>query len=130
MRIEKSVIETIINHARCDAPIEACGYLAGDGSIVSHAINLRNVDASPEHYSLDPKEQFETIRKLRKENLKVMAVYHSHPCSPARMSDEDIRLAHDPDISYVIVSLDGKETVKSFRISDVTVIEEELQILS
>jgi proteasome lid subunit RPN8/RPN11 len=129
MKVEKSVIETMINHALQHSPIEACGYLAGNGDRVTYAIPLRNVDASEEHYSLDAKEQFETVRDLRKRNLRLMAVYHSHPRSPARMSEEDIRLAYDPDISYVIVSLDGSTTVKSFRLRNSVAEEEILEII-
>jgi proteasome lid subunit RPN8/RPN11 len=115
MKVEKSVIQLMINHARQHSPIEACGYLAGDGDIVTHAVPLRNTDESEEHYSLDPKEQFETVRDLRKQNLKVMAVYHSHP-----------RLAYDPNIGYVIVSLDGSTSIKLFRVKNSVVEEEDL----
>ncbi|WP_366919053.1 Mov34/MPN/PAD-1 family protein, partial [Geobacter sp.] len=53
-------------------------------------------------------------------------IYHSHPESPARPSEEDIRLALTPGVSYVIVSLAGAEPdVKSFRIAG-DVVEPEL----
>nr|WP_298436492.1 Mov34/MPN/PAD-1 family protein [Geobacter sp.] len=53
-------------------------------------------------------------------------MYHSHPESPARPSEEDIRLALTPGVSYVIVSLAGAEPdVKSFRIAG-DVVEPEL----
>jgi proteasome lid subunit RPN8/RPN11 len=126
MKIKVNVIRMIIDHAIQDSPVEACGYLAGNGAVITDAVPLRNVDSSTEHYSLDPQEQFTAVRNLRKKNLRVMAVYHSHPDSPARMSEEDIRLAFDPDISYVIVSLDGNTCVKSFRVKNAIVTEETL----
>jgi hypothetical protein len=50
--------------------------------------------------------------------------------SPARPSQEDIRLAYDPYISYVIISLaDGGEDVKSFKIKDGQVIPENIEIV-
>lgn len=58
------------------------------------------------------------------------AVYHSHPATPARPSAEDIRLANDPSISYVIVSLAGPEAdVKSFLIHNGQVSPEPLEVL-
>jgi sulfite reductase (ferredoxin) len=35
----------------------------------------------------------------------MLAIYHSHPQTPARMSAEDLKLALTPDVIYVIVSL-------------------------
>lgn len=129
LRIRKPVIDDVTDHALHDAPVEACGYLAGDGKEIRLAVRMRNADESTEHYSFDPGEQFETVRDLRKRGLMVMAAYHSHPSSPARMSQEDLRLAHDPDISYVIVSLEGGSAmVKSFRLMNGTAEEEKLDI--
>ena len=59
------------------------------------------------------------MRQAREEDLEIIAVYHSHPETPARPSVEDIKLAYDPNVSYVIVSLaDNKEDIKSFLIRD------------
>jgi len=129
LTIERAVLDEIIAHARADAPIEACGYLAEHDGIVTRAIRLTNVDASAEHFSLDPKEQFSAVRQLRVEGLRLRAVYHSHPASPARPSQEDIRLALDPSTSYVIISLeDPGPTVKSFIIRKGATSEEEIEI--
>lgn len=127
--IREDVINSIIYHAEVEKPVEACGYLAGSGEIVTRNIAMTNADGSSEHFSLVPEEQFKAIRQLRKEGLKVMAIYHSHPQSPARMSQEDIRLAYDPDISYVIVSLENGAVVKSFRITGGNPVEEDIEII-
>ncbi len=118
LEITRTAAETIIEHARRDAPIEACGYLASkNGEAVDAVVPLTNVDRSPEHFSFDPGEQFQALRKIRSAGRKLQAVYHSHPLTPARPSAEDLRLAYDPTLSYVIVSLAGPEpVVRSFRI--------------
>ncbi len=127
--ITKKVAEKIVEHARACAPIEACGYLAGDNHVISEHIPLTNADSSTEHFSLVPAEQFEAVRTIRSKGLKLLAVYHSHPVTPARPSEEDIRLAFDPDLSYVIVSLAQIEpSIRSFRIRDGKA-EEELVII-
>lgn len=130
LQIKKSVYNQLLQHAMKDAPIEACGYLSEKDGVITINYPLTNKDASPEHFSFDPKEQFDTVRKIRAEKMKLAAVYHSHPQTPARPSQEDIRLAFDPNLSYVIVSLaNGDSSVRSFRISKGSVEEETITIV-
>jgi proteasome lid subunit RPN8/RPN11 len=130
MRLSKNVFLEIIEHAKADAPNEACGYVAAQNGVASQSIRLTNVDNSPEHFSLDPAEQFSAARKIRNNNMQLRAVYHSHPVSPARPSQEDIRLAFDASLSYIIVSLATlTPVVKSFLIRNGTVIEEQVEII-
>jgi [CysO sulfur-carrier protein]-S-L-cysteine hydrolase len=124
--IPDHILDQIRSQAIEEAPNEACGYLRGADGVVTGAIRLTNVDASPEHYSLDPAEQFAALKEARERDEQLLAVYHSHPETPARMSDEDIRLANDPRMIYVIHSLaDGRtrgfRVDKEKRIADVTV---------
>ena len=128
--MKKEVRNDIIAHARREVPLEACGYLAEEDGIVVRHYPLTNADASDEHYSLKPEEQFAAVRQMRADGLKLRAVYHSHPASPARPSEEDIKLAHDPQISYVIVSLlEDKETVQSFSIKGQLVTAEAIETI-
>ena len=131
MKIKKDIITAIIAHAKKDAPIEACGYLASqNGGVVKH-YELNNIDQSPEHFSFDQKDQFDVLRDTRAKGLKITGVYHSHPQSPARPSDEDIRLAYDPTYSYVIVSTAGESAdVKSFQIKNSKVELQEIEVIN
>ncbi|MCP4372734.1 MAG: M67 family metallopeptidase [Deltaproteobacteria bacterium] len=117
MKITKEIYSEILLHAQNDLPNECCGYLAGEGDFVTAAYALKNIDDSHEHFSFDPEEQFAAIKDMRKNDLVPIAVYHSHPETPARPSKEDIRLAYDSDISYLIRAL-AKEVpdIKSFKI--------------
>jgi len=117
MKIPKDICEQIILQAQKDLPNEACGYLAGKNGTVTKAYAIKNIDQSHEHFSFDPEEQFAAIKDMRKENLVAIAVYHSHPATPARPSKEDIKLAYDPEIYYLIISLAGDAPdIKSFKI--------------
>lgn len=110
IRLPKWIYSQIKNQAAAEAPNEACGYLLGidGGSKEGRAVRLHhpmtNVDASPEHFSFDPKEQFTAVKRSRALGLDLVGVYHSHPASPARMSLEDIRLANDTSMYYLIYS--------------------------
>ena len=127
--IKRNVIEKIIAHAKQELPNEACGYLAGNDGVLTEYYALTNVDHSPEHFSFDPKEQFSAVKDARNKDLQILANYHSHPSTPARPSEEDIRLAFDPSISYFIISLaDKNPDVRSFRINNGIVEKEDLII--
>lgn len=131
LKITREAFEKIVEHACRDAPLEACGYLAaGSDGAVNGVFTLTNTDHSSEHFSFDPVEQFQAVRQMRSSGQTLRAVYHSHPRTPARPSVEDLRLASDPDLSYVIVSLAGSDPiVRSYRIRE-GVADEEAVILS
>ena len=130
LQITQQIINDIIDHARTGLPEEVCGYLAGTGRTVTKQFRLTNIDHSSEHFSFDPKEQFQAVREARNLGLEILANYHSHPATPARPSEEDIRLAFDPNISYVIVSLVAEmPDVKSFRIKNGQVEKEEIEVI-
>lgn len=128
LKIPPAIINQLFDHARQGLPEEVCGYLAGSGREVSVHFPMTNIDHSPDHFSFDPAEQFKVVREVRNAGLEILANYHSHPSSPARPSEEDIRLAYDPNISYVIVSLAAEQPdIKSFRILNGMVNTEEIQ---
>lgn len=130
LKISKIIIEKTIEHALKENPIECCGYLAGIDNKVLEIYPMKNIDNSSEHFSFDPKEQFKVVKIMREKGFNPVAVYHSHPTTPARMSDEDIKLANDPDIFYGIVSLQKKPyEFKIFSVKDGLVKNIEYEIM-
>jgi proteasome lid subunit RPN8/RPN11 len=130
MKIKKDLIEKIFARGEFDAPVEICGYLAGIGDTVAEDYPVTNIERSAEHFTMEPKEQFDAMRRARADGLKILAVYHTHPATPARPSDEDIRLAFDPAIVYVIASLaGGARSIKAFRILSGKVVNEDLSVV-
>ena len=71
--LKKSHYNTILTHCTAGLPNESCGLLAGteeDEEItVTKVYLLTNVDASREHFSMDPKEQFEAVKDMRANGL-------------------------------------------------------------
>ncbi len=133
--LERRHFNDILNHSSNGLPNESCGLLGGiidgDKKIVQKVYPLKNIDQSPEHFSMDTQEQFKVISDIRKNRWQLLANFHSHPSSPARPSEEDIRLAFDPGISYLILSLENCKSpvLKSFIIADKNVNLEELIVL-
>jgi proteasome lid subunit RPN8/RPN11 len=120
--IEQHVADAMLAAARKAAPEEACGLLAGTDGRVSATYDLTNVDASGEHYSMLPEEQFAAVKDMRAKGLRMLGIWHSHPATPARMSDEDLRLAYTPEVVYVIVSLAtrDKPDIRGFAVHNAT----------
>jgi proteasome lid subunit RPN8/RPN11 len=123
----------MLEHAKRGLPNEACGLIAGDArgdvTTVRRIYPLSNPDASPEHFSVDPREQLAAVRDMRASGLTPIGNFHSHPNTPARPSPEDIRLARDPQAVYLILSLAGEPAVKAFRVENSRATEEKLEIV-
>lgn len=113
--IEKKEYEKIVAQAKKEFPNECCGFFAGNKKgedlYIKTAYPLTNIDASSEHFSMDPKEQFKTVKIIRESNMELVGNYHSHPYTPSRPSEEDKRLAFDPKAIYAILSLEKEEPV-------------------
>ena len=138
MIIPQNIIDELIEQAEKDAPNESCGYLLGilspstggdGGSLVTENYWMENIDHSPEHFSFAPKDQFSALKYARSKGLKILANWHSHPASPSRPSQEDLRLANDPTIRYAILSLlDGEPKLNSFKILNGEVVDKEIHL--
>lgn len=128
IKIPQNIIDKIAEHAKKEAPLEACGYLGGKDGVVEAVFEMTNIDKSEEHFSFDPKEQFKVVKEARKKGLQLISVYHSHPASPARLSQEDIRLAYDPNIVHIIYSL-VSNGAKGFKVIDQKIIPEEIEVI-
>lgn len=131
MEIPQNIIDELISQARQDAPNETCGYLLGTGgadgvALVTENYWMENIDHSPEHFSFAPKDQFAALRYARSKGLKILANWHSHPASPSRPSQEDLRLANDPTIRYAILSLHEGVHLNSFKILKGEVVDKEI----
>lgn len=124
LEIPNNIFEQMLEQAKSEAPVEACGILAGKDGAIEKLYRMTNADQSSDHFMMKPEEQFKVAKNIRAAGLEMLAIYHSHPESPARPSAEDIRLAFTPDVVYVIVSLQNAEpAVKGFLIEDGNVSE-------
>jgi proteasome lid subunit RPN8/RPN11 len=130
LKITGEVYDAIVEHAKAAAPKEACGFLGGElGSAAVH-FPMRNADDSAVHFTMEPSEQFAVLKEAIKLGVKLTVCYHSHPLTPARPSEEDLKTLCDPKLSYIIVSLaDGKTDVKSFKIKGGIAEPEEIVII-
>lgn len=109
LKMKKEDYEKILEFCKEGLPNESCGLIGGtkDGDVktIEKVYLLTNLDASNEHFSMDPKEQLAAIKDMRANGYELLGNFHSHPESPSRPSEEDKRLAYDPKVNYLILSL-------------------------
>ncbi|MFH1715714.1 MAG: M67 family metallopeptidase [Planctomycetota bacterium] len=128
--IPTHIFEQMAEQARTEAPIEACGILAGMNGKAQKIYRMTNADHRGDHFMMEPREQFAVVRDIRSSSLELLAIYHSHPETPARPSAEDIRLALTPNVVYVILSLQNgnRPALKGFRVDNGTVTDVPVEI--
>jgi proteasome lid subunit RPN8/RPN11 len=131
LKIPADIFEQILTQAKAQAPVEACGILAGKHSRVEKLYKMTNVDNSSNHFMMEPTEQFTVVKDIRSSGLEMLAIYHSHPIAPAKPSAEDVRLSLTQNVTYVIVSLQNSKcpAVKGFLVENGNVTEVPVKIL-
>jgi proteasome lid subunit RPN8/RPN11 len=109
-----AIRDAIVEHARREAPNEACGIVVGDRPAAERGRALRwapvrNQLASPFRYAVDPADLLRLTIETDDADEIFWAIVHSHVASPARPSPTDLRESHYPDALYIVVSLDPAE---------------------
>jgi proteasome lid subunit RPN8/RPN11 len=137
--LSRSVLEQMQAQALAERPLECCGLLAGvidaDGTgLVQERYPLPNEAASPVEFISEGRAMFAADRDMRRRQLEVLAVYHSHPSSPPVPSPTDLECSRwsYPDVVWLIISLrsDPAEvrgwwlTEKEYRPAEWRVVEE------
>ena len=127
--IEGAVIDSMVEHAEQEAPLECCGLLMGQAGRITRIRRMQNLARSPIRYEMVPRELFQFFKDLRASGLDHLGIYHSHPSSPAFPSATDISQAFYPDCTYVILSLLAPDSpsVRAFSIVEGVVAELAIQ---
>src|SRR3990167_8819076 len=130
LEIPKKIFEEMIEHLRSEFPFEGCGVLAGKRNKVEKLIRLTNTKKSPTAYLADPFEQLNMLKEIEREQIEMLAIYHSHPNNEAYTSMEDIEKAFYNEQLYLIVSfLDKKNPVaRIFSIVNREISEEKFKV--
>jgi len=111
-------------HARAEAPNEACGLLAFRDGIAERYLPGRNTLASPYRFQLEPGDPADFF--LEDDGYE-LAVFHSHPETEARPSRTDIaNIGLWEQRPYLILSL-ARDELRAWRIENGAVTEEPLE---
>ena len=131
IRIPQSIYQGMIEHAQREWPLECCGILGGQGETVQKAFELQNSEKSSVRFSMLPLEQLRTFEEIEKGSMEMIAVYHSHPHTISFPSEIDVKCAYDPKLTWVILSLKGKENpvVHAFKIDKEAIYMEGINVI-
>jgi proteasome lid subunit RPN8/RPN11 len=129
--LKKQHLAEMIAHAEEEAPLEACGILAGESDRVVKPYRARNADRSPVSYRLEPEEQYRIFIDIEEKGWDILGIYHSHPTSPAVPSGMDLKQAYYPEAVYFVVSLANpvEPQVRAFRIIEGEIAEEKIAVV-
>ena len=138
LTIRQDLLDGMVAHARADHPDEACGIVAGPegADVPTRLVPMINADRSPTFFRFDPSEQLEISKQMWAADEEIVVVYHSHTATEAYPSRTDISYAAEPQAHYVLVSTaesgsgPGPVSVRSYRILDGVVTEEEIEVLA
>jgi len=93
LTLPQSKINEMIRHVEEQAPLEACGLLAGKNDGVEKVILIRNQAQSLVRFVMDPYEQLEAFEWIESHGLDLLGIFHSHPAGPETVSRTDIAQA-------------------------------------
>jgi proteasome lid subunit RPN8/RPN11 len=131
VRIARSLLDEIVEHAVRDAPNECCGVIAArDGAATSvHA--AENVAASPFRFEIDGIQLMGLIDGFEEAGDELLAIYHSHTRSEPFPSQTDVNFAALwPGVQWLIVgvSKNAEPEVRHYLIEDGVIAEAELEV--
>ncbi len=131
--MDRATYDAIVAHARRDHPDEACGVVAGPAGSdrPERLIPMVNAARSPTFYEFDSMDLLRLYRELEDRDETPVVIYHSHTATEAYPSRTDVSYASEPDAHYLLVSTadPGTDSVRSFRIIEGTIREEELRVV-
>ncbi len=131
--IRADLVDEIVAHARRDHPDEACGVVAGPigQDVPARHIPMDNAARSMTFYEFDSMEHLRVWREMDDRDEEPVVIYHSHTATEAYPSRTDVSFAGEPGAHYLLVSTrePDSEEIRSFRIVDGVVTEEEVNIV-
>ena len=94
--------------------------MLGEDETARKVLRCRNVHPTPEtRYLVDRAQLFEAFKASKDFDRELVAIYHSHPRSPAYPSATDRAEAYWPEAAYVLVSLRSEQPeIFAYRITD------------
>lgn len=108
-----AIRQKLMVHLLQNAPNEGVGMLgvfppadSGNGleAVAAEYVAGRNIEASPTHFTMDPRDVIAAFRTFREKGLVLGAIVHSHLSGPATPSESDINEWHYPEALMLIAS--------------------------
>lgn len=101
-------------HLNDNLPDEACGLIGGiqinepPGWKASRIFLIENILHSPTRYRMDGRAQLAAFEQIDRDNLELIAIFHSHPQGPGYPSETDKKESYYPDVIQLICYMIGE----------------------
>lgn len=130
LHLPRPLAAQLLAHLDSVYPEEGCGLVAGREGMATAVYPIENILHSQTTYEMAPVPQIETMLAIEAGGDDLVAIYHSHPHSPAYPSPTDVALAYYPDAIYLIVSLQERRqpVLRGFKIVDGVITETAVSI--
>ena len=129
LRISKKHWQEMQEYVHEQAPLEACGLLAGKHDQVQNVIVVWNQAQSPMRFVMEPHEQLQAFDWIESHGLDLLGIFHSHPVGPGTPSATDIAEAAYEVVHLIWSRTQGDWHVRGFWIEDGSATEVLLQII-
>ncbi len=106
--LSKNQVETLKKHAKQKEPNESCALLFGrskDGKYsVTDIFLTESASPSPVNFTISNDDLIKAYCESERKKLEVIAIFHSHPDSPAYPSTTDCQYMEINPIPWIIYS--------------------------
>jgi len=102
LRLSKDHWQQMLEDVKAQAPLEACGMLAGNHDRIEKVYPIFNLLGSAVRFSMAPEEQYKAFMDIQARQLELLGIYHSHPKGPAQPSPTDLAEFAYPGVLYLI----------------------------
>jgi len=130
LKMQSAHWQSMRRHVIAQAPLEACGLLAGKQDAVEAVLKVRNAEQSPVRFRMDPQGQFHAFEWIEANGLELLGIYHSHPSGPETASATDIAEAAYDAVHVIWSRLKRTWKARGFWIEAGEVTEVNIQIMS
>jgi [CysO sulfur-carrier protein]-S-L-cysteine hydrolase len=130
LKLSSEHLQVMRQHVSDQAPLEACGLLAGKQESVEAVLKVRNADQSPVRFRMDAQEQYNAFEWIEANGLDLVGIFHSHPFGPETASPTDVAEAAY-EVVHVIWSRIGRTwSARGFWIEKGIATEVDLQVIT
>ena len=108
LTLDAALAEEILSFARDRLPNEACGLVSGAVALgrATAFHPARNALSSPTAYDIHPEDLVRIVHEIEAGATELVAIFHSHPATPAIPSATDLREAAYP-VLQLLATLAG-----------------------
>ncbi len=107
--IPRTLANRLLTLAQLTPETEVCGLISNNTDNKYQVYPIHNIaDSAHTIFEMDPQQQINAFKTIREKQLRLFAIYHSHPHSDAIPSIKDLNDSAYNEVLNIIISLNTK----------------------